>query len=247
MTSSSPTTHPAVPRDDGSRPPAPAGGRPHRRAALLPAAAGVGYLVAWFSGLLAWPANLALDATNAQVAESYRVHAGQAATQILLVEGLAGVLVGIVLWRLLTTPRPMSSAAGPARRAAVAVAGLAVVLSLAQAALGLVLVAAADRLQITRSGELYDVFNRMDGLKMLALAVVAAYVAASRTRPLPRWLHTTAALTALALTASGCAYLLVAGSAAWTVYLSGPLLLLWVTATGLRLTPRAHRFLRPSV
>jgi hypothetical protein len=70
---------------------------------------------------------------------------------------------------------------------------------------------------------------------MLAIAGVAAYVATSHSGGLPvlaRWLRAVAALTALALVLSGGTYLLLAGSAAWTVYLSGPLLLLWITATG---------------
>lgn len=114
----------------------------HGRVAVLPAFAGVGYLAVWIAGLLAWPSNLALDATSAQIATAFRVHSAQAATQILLVEGLAGLPT------------------------------------------------------------------------------------------LPRWLRTVAGLTALTLTVSGGAYLLLAGSASWTVYLSGPLLLLWITATG---------------
>ncbi len=227
MTSSvQPLTQPAA--TGGRRPDA------RRRVAVLPVAAGVGYLAVWIAGLLAWPSNLALDATNAEVAAAYRVHSAQAATQIVLVEGLAGLLLGVVLWRLLTAAtgtRPTSPAGA---RAAAAATALAVLLSVAQSVLGLVLVAAADRLDITRSGVLFDVFNRMDGVKMLALAGVAAYAASrsGRLPPLPRWLRAVAGLTALALVLSGAAYLLLAGSAAWTVYLSGPLLLLWITATG---------------
>jgi hypothetical protein len=203
------------------------GGR--RRLAVLPAVAGVGYLAMWIIGLLAWPSNLALDATNAQVATAYRVHSAQAATQIVLVEGLAGLLLGVVLWRLLT------SASGTRSRAAVAATAIAVLLSVAQSVLGLVLIAAASHLDIARSGVLFDVFNRMDGVKMLTLAGVAAYAATSHRGGLPvlpRWLRTVAGLTAVALVLSGGTYLLLAGPAAWTVYLSGPLLLLWITATG---------------
>lgn len=200
------------------------------RRAVLPAAAGVGYLAVWIIGLLAWPSNLALDATNARVATAYRVHSAQAATQIVLVEGLAGLLLGVVLWRLLT------SATGTRSPATVAATALAVLLSVAQSVLGLVLVAVASHLDVTRSGALFDVFNRTDGVKMLTLAGVAAYAATSHSGGLPvlpRWLRTVTGLTAVALVLSGGTYLLLAGSAAWTVYLSGPLLLLWITATGL--------------
>ena len=80
--------------------------------------------------------------------------------------------------------------------------------------------------------------NRLDGVKMLALASIAAYLSARRTwdrRP-PTWLRAAAALAAAALAVSGLDYLLLANSLAWTVYISGPLLLAWIAATGIWLT-----------
>jgi hypothetical protein len=84
--------------------------------------------------------------------------------------------------------------------------------------------------------------NQLDGVKMLALAVTAVSLATiGRPTPaLPRWLRVTALLLAVALAASGYAYLTLTNALAWTAYVSGVLLLLWVTGTGIALTAR-HR------
>ena len=111
-------------------------------------------------------------------------------------------------------------------------------ISLLQAVIGMFLIAAATHHDIARAGGLSNLVNRLDGVKMLALAAVAAYLSARRTsdrRP-PNWLRATAALAAAALAVSGLDYLLLANSLAWTVYISGPLLLAWIAATGIWLT-----------
>ena len=63
----------------------------------LPALAGIGYGIAWVVGLAAWPSKLAIDASEKEIVTVYATHMSQAATQYLLVEGLAGVLLGMVL------------------------------------------------------------------------------------------------------------------------------------------------------
>jgi hypothetical protein len=122
--------------------------------------------------------------------------------------------------------------APPAVRArpAAVLGAVAVVISVTQCALGLILIAAATRHDASRAGDLSALVNRLDGLKMLALAGTAGWLAA-RGR-MPGWLRLTAALTAVSLLASGITYLLLAGSLAWTAYCSGSLLLLWIAATG---------------
>ncbi len=235
------TTSPARPAQAGASPgrralPVLAGGpAPRRWPGPLPAWAGICYVAAWAAGLASWPANLALNATSAQVAASYRAHPAGAASQYLLSEGLAGLLLGTVLAAAVISSRDR----GLARPwpTAAATAG-AVAISLLQAVLGMFLITAATRHDIARAGELSNLVNRLDGVKMLALAAVAAYLSARRTwdrRP-PKWLRVTAALAAAALTVSGLDYLLLANSLAWTVYISGPLLLAWIAATGIWLT-----------
>jgi hypothetical protein len=204
-------------------------------AAYLPGVAGAGYLVAWVAGLAAWPNNLPLNATAGQTAAAYAAHPAQAAVQYLLVEGLAGLLLGVVLGCALL-PRLRGGVRLPAAAAALlAVAALGT--SLAQCVLGLVLTGAADAGDVSRCGELASLVNRLDGVKMLAIAAVALLLAAP-ARPasaLPRWLRALAVPLAAALAASGYAYLTLSQPLAWTAYVSGTLLLLWVTGLGIAL------------
>jgi hypothetical protein len=70
--------------------------------------------------------------------------------------------------------------------------------------------AAVPASETGRAGVLFDLINRMDGVKMLALAAMAL-AAVGLVRPLvllPRRLGYTAAVLAAALTASGVGYLL---------------------------------------
>jgi hypothetical protein len=205
--------------------------------AYLPGAAGLAYVVAWVAGLAAWPVNLALNATAGQAAASYRAHPAGAIVQYLLVEGLAGLLLGIVLACVLRAARDRvgGRATGPA-----ALSAIAVIASLSQCVIGLFAVAAATSGNAAACGSLTDLVNRLDGVKMLALAAAAAWLAVSGPA-LPRWLRALAVALGLALIASGCAYLTLSNALAWTAYVSGPLLLLWVAGAGVALTVRRRR------
>jgi hypothetical protein len=212
-----------------------------RRAVLrayLPAGAGVAYLVAWVAGLAAWPVNLPLNATAAQTTASYAAQPAQAVVQYLLVEGLAGLLLGIVLGCALL---PRIRGGGALRAGGAALLGaVAAGTSLAQCVIGLVLTSAATGHDIVRGGDLSNLVNRLDGVKMLAIAAAAVLLASlgGRVPALPRWLRATALPLAAALIASGYAYLALSQPLAWTAYLSGTLLLLWVTGVGIARTTR---------
>jgi hypothetical protein len=204
----------------------------------LPAAAGVAYLAAWAAGLGVWPVNLALNATATQVATSYRAHPAEAVTNFLLTEGLAGILLGVVLACVL---HPQLRDRVTARTAGAAVLGaLAVAISLAQCVTGLLLTAAATSHDTARCGDLSALVTRLDGAKMIAIALAAAGIVAARTpSPLiPGWLRVVAVPLGLALLASGYAYLTLTNQLGWTAFVSGVLLLLWVTATGIATTIR---------
>ena len=207
----------------------------------LPAIAAVTYLAAWAAGLAVWPVNLPINAAGAQVAASYQAHPAEAVAQYLLAEGLAGVMLGIVLafaafsrHRGQQTVRPWGAAA---------LGGLAVVVSVTQCVIGMFLTAAATRHDIALAGNLSDLVNRLDGVKMLALAGAAAWLAVTGNSgpAFPRWLQATGLLLAVAITASGLAYLTLSNALAWTAYVSGPLLLFWVTGTGIWLTVHRRR------
>jgi hypothetical protein len=223
------------------------GARPRRSAgragwrAYLPAAAGAAYLVAWVAGLAAWPVNLPLNATAARTAASYAAHPAEAATQYLLVEGLAGLLLGVVLGCALLTQRGGHGAVRV--KAAVSLGAAAVATSLTQCVLGLVLTGAATAHDVTRCGDLSNLVNQLDGGKMLALAGTAACLATlgGPGRALPRWLRATTLPVAVALCASGYAYLALSQALAWTAYASGTLLLIWITGLGIALTVRQRQ------
>jgi len=223
----------------GARPKQSAGGTGWR--AYLPAAAGAAYLVAWVAGLAAWPVNLPLNATAAQTTASYAAHPAEAVTQYLLAEGLAGLLLGTVLGFALLT-RARGRAAPRVKAAAVLGAG-AVALSLTQCVLGLILTGAATAHDVARSGDLSNLVNQLDGGKMLALAGAAACLATlgGPGQALPRWLRATALPLGVALVASGYAYLALSQPLAWTAYVSGTLLLVWVTGLGIALTVQRRR------
>jgi len=230
------TTTPARPPEPAARAVPGFGGSPGPRNSwyLLPAYAGIAYVVAWGAGLAAWPQNLPLNAASTQVAASYATHPAGAVTQYLLAEGLAGLLLGIVLASALISAGDRRAVRN---RPIAAIALAAVVISLLQAILGMFLIAAATHHDIARAGNLSNLVNRLDGVKMLALAAVAAFLAtrgaAART---PRWLRAIAALAAAALAVSGLGYLLLSSALAGAAYISGPLLLLWIAATGIWLT-----------
>jgi hypothetical protein len=233
MTNDLTTTAPATPGVAASR-------QTWRR--YIPAAAGVAYLTAWVAGLSVWPVNLALNATAAQEAASHAAHPAEAATQYLLVEGLAGLLLAVVLGCALLPRLRVRDGRGLAV-SAVVLGAIAVLVSLTQCVLGVVLTVAAVDHHVSTSGELFRLLNRLDGVKMFALAITAVGLAAlNRPQPvLPRWLRVTAVLLAVALAASGYAYLTLTNSLGWTAYVSGVLLLVWVTGTGIALTAQRRR------
>ena len=174
-------------------------------------------------------------ASNIQVLATYRAHEGAALTQYVLVEGLAAIALAVVVTALGQSARRRG-----ARRLGIAavVAGLtAVAVSLVECVLGLLLAGtAAPDSEAERAGRLFDLVNRLDGVKMLALAALAlAGVGLVRRTVVPSWLGYTGALLAAALIASGAGYLLLNTTLAQAVLVSGPLLLVWVTGAGVAL------------
>ena len=216
-------------------------GRRSRNLITAPAVAGIAYSTAWVLGLAVWPSNLDVAATNAKVLATYRAHQLAAMTQYLLIEGFAAIALAVVVLALGQAARRRG-----AERLGVAtvVAGLiAAALSLAQCVLGLLLAGSvAPDGKTDQAGRLFDLINRMDGVKMFALAAMAvAGVWLVRRALLPRWLGYTAALLMVALIASGAGYLLLNSTLAQAAFVSGPLLLVWVTGAGVALA-RTNRW-----
>jgi hypothetical protein len=210
-------------------------GQRGRSRITAPALAGIAYATAWVLGLAVWPSNLDVAASNVKVLATYRAHRDAAMTQYVLVEAVAAIALAVVVIALGRAARRRRA---DRLGAVTVVAGLAAAaFSLVECALGLLLAGsvAPDR-DTDRAGRLFDLINRIDGLKMLALAVLAvAGVGLVRRAVLPRWLGYTAALLTGALIASGAGYLLLNTTLAQAAYVSGPLLLVWVTGAGVAL------------
>jgi hypothetical protein len=201
-----------------------------------PAVAGVAYLVAWLTGLAVWPSNLDVAASGSQVVAAYTGHRDVAMLQSLLVHGVAAVALAIVVLALGQAARHRD--AGSLAPATVVAGVGAAVVSLVQCALGLLLAGwAVPDGDSGRAGDLFAAINRLDGVKMLALAAMAASGAAlvRRTRLLPGWLGYLGVLLAVALVVSGIGYLLLRSALAPAAFVAGPLLLIWVTAVGISL------------
>ena len=205
---------------------------PGRRFKFLPALAGIGYGIAWIAGLIAWPSNLAIDASKREIVSLYAAHMSQARAQYLLVEGLAGVFLGIVLFYCVRhidrCDRAWISSA--------AIGGGAVVgISFLQCLLGLFLVSSTSKGDLGQSGDIYQLVNRLDGVKQLLLGacVVAVGVLLRSTSNYPLWLGRTTVVLGVALVPSGLAYLLLWNVLAGTTFVSLPLLILWVAGTGI--------------
>jgi hypothetical protein len=194
-----------------------------RRLWLLVAA--VGYSVAWILGLMVPVPAVDLDASAQAVVASVVGHEGAVALRALLVHGLAGIA-------LLTVAVALARAAGSR---SVLVAGVvAAGLSLVQFVLELVLTGPAGSGSVP---SLVDAVNRLDGVKMFALAALALAGAAAirRGAGVPRWLSGLGVVLAVALVVSGVGYALLIPALGQAAYVSLPLLLIWVTGTGVAL------------
>jgi hypothetical protein len=207
--------------------------RRRHRLATLPAAAGVAFTASWVVGLSVFASSTDVHPTGANVVTGYAGHEGLATTQFLLTEGTASLalaVVAVVLGR-----------AG-LRAAASRLAWLTMGAGLAAAAIGLVQCVLGVYLSSSvgpaghagTAAAMNDAINRLDGAKMFILAVMAIAGAglAQRTGLLPRWLRYTGIALAVAITASGVGYALLNNIFALAAWVSLPLLLVWVTGSG---------------
>ncbi|KAE8765285.1 hypothetical protein [Georgenia thermotolerans] len=188
----------------------------------MTASAGV-YLAAWLVGLVIAPASPAAFAPAAEVHAFFAAHGGAALLQSGLVHGVAGLaLAGWVL----AVGRP-----GRQLRRSVTAAGLtAAALSLVQAAAMAVLVAQADAGRVTATDAAFDLINRLDSAKLLALGLLVAVVGLAGRGTLPAWLRHLGGGLAVLLPVSGAAFLVPSPPLTALLYVSLPALLVWVAA-----------------
>ena len=190
--------------------------------------AGIGYTLSWIAGLSVPAPSPKLTASGAEIATALAGHGTAVAAQYALTEGLPAAGLAIVSIALAQAARRSGAAA--AARVAVIAGVAATLISLLQFALGAVLAGTASP---GTAHLLYDAVNRLDGAKMLALAILGLAAAASGV--LPRWLQYTGIALATAITASGIAYLLLLQNLANLAVPVGVLLLVFITSTGIML------------
>jgi hypothetical protein len=208
----------------------------NRAARRLPAIAGIGYTVAWVASLATGAPSPSVAASGGQVVAAFAGHSWSTMAMFVLAEGIAAVALAVVV---LAAAR--AALRQGARRAGLTAAGFglaAAVVSWAELAMGawLVFGPVASRRAAT-AGALYSALYRVDGVKMILLAAMAVALAAlsMTSAVLPRWLAPLGFVLAASLVASGLGWVLLAPGLASSVYVSGVLLLAFVTATGVML------------
>lgn len=235
-------------------------GRWLERRRWVPVAVGIGFTVSWVCGLALPVPNLAVTASAAEVLAKYGPHLGIVQAQFALTEGLPAIGLAVISLALALLARrsgPATEAgaaagagragarqagarqAGARRARVIAVAGtVAAAISVTQYALGVMLAGwALPDHAAGRSGGLWEAINRLDGVKMFALAVLASAAVAltAPTGPLPRWLRYASLTLAASITVSGVAYLFLIQDLSWAAYVAGAALLVWVTGMGVAL------------
>jgi hypothetical protein len=211
---------------------------PRRRLLTVTGVAGIAYTLSWIAGLAVAAPSPRLTAPGAQIAAAFAGHQTAVAVQFAFTEGLPAAGLAIIAVALARAARRSGAAA--AARAALLAGAAAALISLLQFVLGEVLAGTASP---GIAHLLYDAVNRLDGVKMSVLAVLGLAGAASRV--LPRWLRYTGIVLAIAIAASGIAYLLLLQGLAILAIPSGVLLLVFITGTGIVLgtpadKPRRH-------
>ena len=204
-----------------------------RRLLTVTGVAGIGYALSWIAGLSVPAPSPKLTASGAEIAAALAGHGTAVAAQFALTEGLPAAGLAVVSIALARAARRHGAAA--AARAAFIAGVAATLISLTQFVLGAVLAGTSTP---GTAHLLYAAVNRLDGVKMLALAVLA--VAAGVVLPL--WLRYAGIALAITITTSGVAYLLLLqGLASLAVYPAGVLLLVFITGAGIALGASAGK------
>lgn len=207
-----------------------------RRRLLLtvPGVVGIGYSLSWIAGLAVPAPSPGFGASGAEVVAALAGHGPAVAVQYALTEGLPAAGIAVISVALAMAAR--RHGATLAGRFALVSGLAAAVVSALQFALGLVLSAT------TAPGPAHLLsasVDRLDGAKMLALAVLGA--AAATMSVLPRWLRYTGIALAVAITCSGLVYLLLVASLAAAAGPALVLLLAFMTGCGIMIGMRADR------
>jgi hypothetical protein len=204
-----------------------------RRLLTATGVTGLAYALSWVAGLSVGAPSPSLTASGTQITETLAGHGTAVAAQFAFTEGLPAAGLAIVSIALARAAR--RSEAVTAARFAAAAGVTAALISVTQFVLGLALASAAAP---GTTHLLFEAVNRLDGVKMLALAILAVAGAASGV--LPRWLRYAGIALAVAITGSGIVYLLLLQGLAMLAAPALVLLLVFVAGTGISLGSRSR-------
>ena len=208
-------------------------GRGPSRRRWIPIATGIGFTVSWVAGLALPVPNLDPTASAAEIVARYGPHLAAVQAQFALTEGLPALGLAVMAFLLARGTRSWT------RARVMSVAGTAAAaISVAQYALGVMLAGwAIPGHAAGHASALWQAVNRLDGVKMFALAMLAAAAVAltGPSGPLPRWLRYASLILAASIAISGVAYLFLIQDLAFMAYVAGVALLVWVTGMGLAL------------
>ena len=211
-------------------------GRGPSRRRWIPIATGIGFTVSWVAGLALPVPNLDPTASAAEIVARYGPHLAAVQAQFALTEGLPALGLAVMAFLLARGTRSWT------RARVMSVAGTAAAaISVAQYALGVILAGwAIPGNAAGHASALWQAINRLDGVKMFALAVLAAATVAlagpiGSGAVLPRWLRYASLTLAASIAISGVAYLFLIQDLAFMAYVAGVALLVWVTGVGLAL------------
>lgn len=196
------------------------------RSARSPIIGALAYIGCWAIGLTMFPAAPALDEATGAVADFYARHAAASALQAGMVHGVAAIALLVVVLAMRSR-----GVTGATVRAGVA----AVVLSLVQFVVEVVRAIEAGGTNPTTVDGFFDAVNRLDGVKMIALAVMvgtSARALRAAGYPLERASGIVVRATAVALVVSGVGYVVLDRVVAMAAFVSLPLLLISVGTIG---------------
>lgn len=190
--------------------------------------AGISYVLAWIIGLSSGLPSIALNANAQQITRVYAAHYHSAIFQFVVAEGITGLLLALVVFSVVSTMHTDNASLRLFRLCGL----LAALISLSMAIIGVLVVHGAthntDPQHLLSS---YQMLNRLDGPKMVLFAVMAA-CGVSMLSAVPRWFRYTGYALAVTLLFSAVAYGFLLQGIAWSAYLSGVLLLVWVGSVG---------------
>jgi hypothetical protein len=180
---------------------------------------GTTFVLAWVTGLLIGGGGPAPDASASNIAAYFAANQHAAMAEHFLIDAVAGAaLIGLAI-----TARRLSTAAFAAGLAAA-------IVSLGQAAIG-------EAMAITASGGspstvhgLFVTLNNADTVKIALLAVMIAATGLAARRRLPGWLTRASLIFAPVLAISGLAFPFGNTGLYALLYLTLPLLLIWIAA-----------------